>query len=187
MKKKTQPNVLKMTLAGEKGGEITLSPVGRIETESLHTFLKEATTLVTQMNPRKLIVDLSRVGYLDSAGALGLIHLEEMTKSGSISFQLIHVTEEARRILDLVDREALAVAPLASEAMPENLFEEIGQVSLKICNDFVALMTFLADLLGGLLNSLLHPRSVRWEDLLFYMRRTGVEGLPIVGLLSFLL
>ena len=108
-------------------------------------------------------------------------------KSRSISFQLTHVTDEARRILDLVDREALAATPLASEATPENIFEEIGQVSLKICNDFVALMIFLGDLLGGLLYSFLHPRSVRWEDLFFYMRRTGVEGLPIVGLLSFLL
>jgi len=187
MKQKTQSNLLKIIIAGDRGGEITLSPVGRIETESLHTFLKEATSLVTQMDPRKLVVDLSKVGYLDSAGALGLIHLEEMMKSRSISFQLIHVTGEARRILDLVDREALAVTPLASEATPENIFEEIGQVSLKICSDFVALMTFLADLLGGLLYSFLHPRSVRWEDLFFYMRRTGVEGLPIVGLLSFLL
>jgi phospholipid/cholesterol/gamma-HCH transport system permease protein len=187
MKQKTQPNPLKITLAGEKGGEIILSPVGRIETESLHTFLEEATTLVNQMNPRKLIVDLSKVGYLDSAGALGLIHLEEMMKSRSVAFQLIHATHEARRILDLVDREALAATPLAGEATPENVFEEIGQVCLKICNDFVALMTFLADLLGGLLYSFLHPRSVRWEDLLFYMWRTGVEGLPIVGLLSFLL
>ena len=48
-------------------------------------------------------------------------------------------------------------------------------------------MTFLGDLLGALLHSFLHPRSVRWEDVLFYMWRTGVEGLPIVGLLSFLL
>jgi phospholipid/cholesterol/gamma-HCH transport system permease protein len=187
MEQKTQPNLLKITLVGEKGGEITLSPVGRIETESLHTFLKEATTLVTQMNPRKLVVDLSKVGYLDSAGSIGLIHLEEMMKSRSITFQLAHATEEARRILDLVDREALSAHPLASEGPAENIFEQIGQTSVKVCNDFVALMTFLGDLLGELLYCFLHPRSVRWDDLLFYMRRTGVEGLPIVGLLSFLL
>jgi phospholipid/cholesterol/gamma-HCH transport system permease protein len=187
MKQKTQPNPVKITFVGEKGGEVTLSPVGRIETESLHLFLEEATALVAQMNPRKLTVDLSHVEYLDSAGALGLVQLEETTKARSISFQFTHAPDEARRILDLIDPETLAASPLVSEEKPGNLFEVIAEATLNICNDFVAVMTFLGDLLGALLHSFLHPRSVRWGDVLFYMWRTGVEGLPIVGLLSFLL
>ena len=48
-------------------------------------------------------------------------------------------------------------------------------------------MTFLGDLLTALLRSIFHPRSVRWDDVFFYMKRAGVEGLPIVGLINFLL
>ena len=32
-----------------------------------------------------------------------------------------------------------------------------------------------------------HPRSVRWGDVLFYMKRAGVDGLPIIGLIGLLL
>jgi phospholipid/cholesterol/gamma-HCH transport system permease protein len=87
----------------------------------------------------------------------------------------------------LIDRKTLTMKPLASEKRSGNLIEQVGDASLKILNDFISVITFLGDLLTALFYSLLHPRSVRWEDVLFYMKRTGVEGLAIVGLINFLL
>jgi len=168
-------------------GEVTLSPSGRIETENLHLFLSEAESILVEKAPRKLIVDLSEIEYLDSAGALGLIQLEDKTKTRFIPFQFVNVTDEAKRIMALIDRKALAMKPLASEKRSGNLIEQVGDGTLKILNDFISVMTFLGDLLTALFYSLLHPRSVRWEDVLFYMKRAGVEGLAIVGLINFLL
>jgi hypothetical protein len=47
--------------------------------------------------------------------------------------------------------------------------------------------TFLGELLGALTQTLFHPRAVRWDDVAFHMKRTGVDGLPILGLIAFLL
>ena len=33
----------------------------------------------------------------------------------------------------------------------------------------------------------MHPQSLRIKDVLFYMKRAGVDGLPIVGLISVLI
>jgi phospholipid/cholesterol/gamma-HCH transport system permease protein len=170
-----------------KEGEVTLSPSGRIETENLHLFLSEAEAILAEKAPRKFVVDLSEIQYLDSAGAFGLIQLEDKTKGRSIPFQFINVTDEAKRIMALIDRKALTTRPLASEKRSGNLIEQVGGATLKILNDFISVMTFLGELLAALFYSLLHPRSVRWEDVLFYMKRTGVEGLAIVGLINFLL
>jgi phospholipid/cholesterol/gamma-HCH transport system permease protein len=170
-----------------KGGEVTLSPSGRIETENLHFFLSQAEAILLELAPTKLMVDLSEIEYLDSAGAFGLMQLEDRTKARTIPFQFINVTDEAKRIMALIDRKALTMKPLASEKRSGNLIEQVGDASLKILNDFVSVMTFLGDLLTALFYSLLHPRSVRWEDVLFYMKRAGVEGLAIVGLINFLL
>lgn len=170
-----------------KEGEVTLSPSGRIETENLHLFLSEAEAILAEKAPRKFVVDLSEIQYLDSAGAFGLIQLEDRTKGRSIPFQFINVTDEAKRIMALIDRKALTMKPLVSEKRSGNLIEQVGGATLKILNDFISVMTFLGELLAALFYSLLHPRSVRWEDVLFYMKRTGVEGLAIVGLINFLL
>jgi phospholipid/cholesterol/gamma-HCH transport system permease protein len=173
-------------IKGERSGEVFLSLSGRIEVGNLHLFLSETDALINQMTPRKLLVNLSNLEYLDSAGALGLLQLEDRARARSIPFQFDSVTEGAKKIMGLVNRKALTMKPLLSEKK-SNVIEQIGDGSLKIFNDFVSIITFLGDLLTTLIYSFIHPRSVRWEDFFFYLKRAGVEGLPIVGLLSFLL
>jgi phospholipid/cholesterol/gamma-HCH transport system permease protein len=170
----------------ERAGEVLLSLSGRIDLGNLDLFTSETDALMNQMTPSKLLVDLSKVEYLDSAGALGLLQLEDRAKARSIPFQFDNVTEEAKRIMGLINREALSMKPLVSEKK-SNVIEQIGEGSLKIFNDFVSIITFFGDLLIALGRSFFHPWAVRWEDVLFYMKRAGVEGLPIVGLISFLL
>jgi phospholipid/cholesterol/gamma-HCH transport system permease protein len=170
----------------EGGGKTLLLLSGRIEVGNLHLFLSETDGLIRRMPSGSLTVDLSKVEYLDSAGALGLLQLEDRAKARSISLQFVNVTEEARRIMGLINREALSKKPLVSEKK-SNIIEQIGEGSLRMFNDFVSIMTFLGDLLTALARSFFHPRAVRLEDVFFYMKRAGVEGLPIVGLISFLL
>jgi phospholipid/cholesterol/gamma-HCH transport system permease protein len=172
---------------GEKGSEVTLSLSGRIETENLSLFMSESDVILKEASPQKLFVDLSNVEYLDSAGALGLLQLEDRAKAKSTPFQFVNVTDEAERIMGLINRKALTTKPLVSDKMSGNPIEWVGESSQKIFNDFVSVTTFLGDLLTALVHSLFHPRSIRWEDVNFYMKRAGVEGLPIVGLISFLL
>jgi phospholipid/cholesterol/gamma-HCH transport system permease protein len=171
---------------GEKGGEVSLSLSGRIETENLNAFLSETEVLLMEKAPKRLMVNLSKIEYLDSAGALGLLQLEDRAKARSIPFQFDNVTEEAKRIMGLINRKALTMKPLVSEKK-SNVIEQIGDGSLKIFNDLISIITFSGDLITALIYSFIHPRSIRWEDLLFYMKRAGMEGLPIVGLINFLL
>jgi len=170
----------------ERAGEVLLFLSGRIEVGNLHLFAAETDALMNQMTSRKLLVDLSNVEYLDSAGALGLLQLESRAEARSIAFQFDNVTEEAKRIMGLINRKALTMKPLVSEKK-SNVIEQIGDGSLKIFNDFISIITFLGDLITALTYSFIHLRSIRWEDLLFYMKRAGMEGLPIVGLINFLL
>jgi len=172
---------------GEKGGEVSLSLSGRIETENLNTFLSETEVLLMEKAPKKLMVNLSKIEYLDSAGALGLLQLEDKAKAKSIPFQFVNVTDEAKRVMGLINLKDLTTKPLLSDKRSSNVIEQAGESGLRIFNDFVSIVTFLGDLITALIYSLIHPRSIRWEDLLFYMKRAGVEGLPIVGLINFLL
>jgi phospholipid/cholesterol/gamma-HCH transport system permease protein len=169
-----------------RAGEILLSLSGRINVGNLHLFVSEMDALIDRMTPGKLQVNLSQVEYLDSAGALGLLQLEDRARARSIPFEFDHATEEAKRIMSLIDRKTLTTQPLVGEK-ESNLIEQIGEESLKLFDDFVSVITFLGDLLTASGRSFLHPRGVRWKDVLFYMKRAGVEGLPIVGLISFLL
>lgn len=175
------------TISGSPGGEIHLAISGQIFLENLGKILMEVDHFYSQTNPRSLRVDLSGVQYLDSAGALALLNIREKANSRVIPFQFENGTEEVRKIMGLIDRPTLRTPPLISERRSGNLLEQVGENSRSLARDFIAIIEFVGELLRGLGYSLAHPRSVRWEDVLFYMKRTGMDGLPIVSLISFLI
>jgi phospholipid/cholesterol/gamma-HCH transport system permease protein len=172
---------------GEKGGEITFSVEGRIALDNIGVVLPAIKGLMDEMVPAKLTVDLSGLEYLDSAGALVLVELENRARAASISFQFANLSRETEGIMALLDREALSREPLIPERGTSGFIVEVGEVALRLLQDFVMFMTFLGELLTAVVYSFAHPRSLRWEDVLFYMKRAGVDGLPIVGLINLLL
>jgi phospholipid/cholesterol/gamma-HCH transport system permease protein len=174
-------------VSGDKGRHLTLAITGRLALDNLQAFNSEVQALVQQMVPAALTVNLAGVDYLDSAGALALIELENQARGRSITFELINLTPKARGILGLIDPKSLTTLPLITERQTGNLVERIGAATLKVFDDFKRILSFLGELLVALTYSLFHPRSVRWDDVLSYMKRAGVDGLAIIGLISLLL
>jgi phospholipid/cholesterol/gamma-HCH transport system permease protein len=89
--------------------------------------------------------------------------------------------------MGLIDPQALITPPLITDRQTGNFVERVGEATLKVIDDYKRMLIFLGELLGALTHALFHPRSVRWDDVAFYMKRAGVDGLPIVGLISLLL
>jgi len=188
MKSRTgNPALHKFEVSGSAGGETTLTISGRVSLETLGKFREDVDRFFPQPAPQGLRVDLSGLQYLDSAGALALLTLRRRAESRSIPFQFVNAGEEASRILTLLDRPTLQTPPLVSSRRSANLLEQAGEGSRALAGDFLAVMEFVGELIRGLVFSLVHPRSVRWEDVIFYMKRAGVDGLPIVSLISFLI
>ncbi len=169
------------------GGEFTFAISGRIALDNLSVVLSEIHGILERLTPSKLSIDLSGLEYLDSAGALALVQLENATKEKSIPFAFVNMTEKTRGIMDLLDRDALMKTPLMEKRGVASIIEQVGEETARFFNDFVQLVTFLGELLSALTYSLLHPRQVRWDEVLFHMKRAGVDGLPIVGFINFLL
>ncbi|MGC2433495.1 MAG: MlaE family lipid ABC transporter permease subunit [Desulfobaccales bacterium] len=176
-----------LKVAGQKGRELNLAISGRIALENLSLFNEEVAALLARKAPGKLTVDLAGVEYLDSAGALGLLQLESESKARSVPLQFVNLSEQAKGIMGLIDPEALKIPPLIKERGSASLVEQLGEGSQRFAKDLVEVTIFLGALLISLMQVLLHPRSVRWQDVAYYMKRAGADGLPIVGLLSFLL
>ena len=179
------PHAINVT--GAPGREVTLAISGRVALDDLRRFTDEVQARLREMRPAALIVDLAGVEYLDSAGALALIQLQGESRTRALPCRFVNTSEEARRIMDLIDPEVLTRPPLIPEHRAGGFFDQVGEASQRIFRDFVQVMTFLGELLMALGSALLHPRSVRWGDVLFYMKRAGVDGLPIIGLIGLLL
>jgi len=171
----------------EEGSTLALYLQGRITLGDADRLLARINDAVAAGNPASVRIDLSGVSYMDGAGVLTLFRLEDSLRKKGIPFTLVGVPEEIRGVMALIDREGLTRSPLHTERGLVGIVEGLGSASVRISEDIAAMMAFLGDLVAAVIHLLRRPREVRWEDVFFYVRRVGAEGLPIVGLISILI
>jgi phospholipid/cholesterol/gamma-HCH transport system permease protein len=154
---------------------------------SAGSMLRDLGPLIHSTAPTSLIADLSEVTYVDDFGVLVLIQLRHMVTAQGGRFSLVHVTDPVREILTLLHFDDLTErVPLAKKQVP-NFFVRLGDATLRHIKDFRFLTSFTGSIFLALLYVGLHPRALRKEDTALAMQKTGVDALPIVGLISFLL
>ncbi len=182
--KKSIPHVT-VTSAQEKTGELKIFIFGPLSLQTVDRIMGEVRSRIDKEDLENVTIDLGGIDQLDSAGAMALLKLKEEMETRSISLRLMDLMKECENILTLLDASAFSAAPLPKERRP-GIFGRIGDGALEIGEDIVSLMDFLGALIIALLKCLVRPRTVRWRDVLHYMEQAGVEGLPIVGLISLL-
>ncbi len=91
----------------ETDGSLTVYLEGDIDHHSAQTIRSRIDTRLFLARPRELVLDLSRVSFMDSAG-LGLI-LGRFTKASElgVAFRLINPNRHILKILDLAGMERL--------------------------------------------------------------------------------
>ena len=177
----------RLSVEGKAGEEMTIRLAGRLALEDLKPLMADLQAIPGHVKPRRLSVDLADVEYLDSAGALALIELQNRASALSIPVDLLNVSEKDHGLLGLIDREVLQRPPLRPEIIRSPIIEKLGEIARKQYQDFQEIMSFVGELVTALTYCLVHPRLVRWADVTFYMKRAGADGLPIVALISLLL
>jgi len=171
----------------DRKGGLILRLTGRMDSANAGAMLRDLGPFIHTKAPISLIVDLSEVTYVDDFGVLVLIQLRHMMTAQSGSFSLIHVSDRVREILSLLHFDDLTEKiPLTRKQVP-NIFIRLGDATLRHINDLRYLTSFTGSVFLALLYVCRHPRSLRKEDTVLAMQKTGVDALPIVGLISFLL
>lgn len=176
-----------LSVSGEKGGSIILSISGSASLDTISLMLPEIKTLLEDKHPSKLTADLGNIEYLDSAGALLLIQLENEAERRSVPFAYLNMSDKVKGIITLLDRDAISANPIIPEKRTIGIFERIGEASISLYEDILEVIAFGGELTLEIIYSLFHIRSVRWTEVIVYMKKVGVDGLPIVGLITFLL
>jgi phospholipid/cholesterol/gamma-HCH transport system permease protein len=74
--------------------------------------------------------------------------------------------------------------PSKSEKPYAGFIRQVGQASSDIAIEFRNFATFIGELMVAFLYIVRHPKTLRGKDVLFYIQRAGVDGLPIVALIG---
>ncbi|MFI5396657.1 MAG: MlaE family lipid ABC transporter permease subunit [Candidatus Binatia bacterium] len=158
---------------------------GRIEIGNAQRLLSDIVERVPS-HARQVVLDLSGVDYFDSGGGAVLIGLRQRLVRTGAELRIARSTAAIDGFLSVVDEQAL-LAPPPPPAPPVGLTTGIGAETLKLLADFHALVVFTGELVLGLWEGMRNPLRMRWRETWLYMERTGLDGVPIVSLISFLM
>jgi phospholipid/cholesterol/gamma-HCH transport system permease protein len=166
-------------------GALILSLTGALDTTSTGQAWREALHLVNRHRPQRLIIDASRLTYCDGAGAALLLELRRHQQRQRLSYEIKSLDPAYQALLELYERwDAQRPEPLAPAESP---IEQIGRATVAIWKDIVVLIAFVGQLSLSLARAVRHPSLVRWKDAFLTAELAGVNALPIISLLGFLL
>lgn len=166
-------------------GVTTLAIRGRVDVHNARQALQDLTSRLAE--PGDVALDLSGVDYFDSGGGALVIQLRQFLADRGRALRITASTPAIDGFLGLLDQDTLARPPAGRRDRSVNLIAQVGEGSLKLVQDTRELVLFSGELILGLRDALRHPTRIRWRETWLYMERTGLDAIPIVALISFLM
>ncbi len=175
---------LKIEAQPDGGRKVTLA--GHLGLQEVQRFERAMQADLPELIGVRSCWDLSGLEFADSAGALAILALMEKIKAQGGHCSLANVPPKVQGILDLIDIKALT-QPAPVKEKKAGFISLVGEEFLFFVQDMNKVITFLGEVIIDLAATCCNPRLVRWSDVILYMRRVGVEGLPIISLIALLL
>lgn len=132
------------------------------------------------------MLDGSGIQAIDTTGALQLLSvIADLERAGYV-VQLINLGEKHQALLDLV-RERLIAAGTAEVLQPPPYLERLGRrVEFHLLR-VIEFLRFIGEAAVSLARLMLQPHRFRWRALFSDIETAGVNALPIVALLAFMM
>ena len=174
-----------LALQPEAGGFATIALSGRLDAYSVGPLWAEAHAALRANPGARVVVDCSRVDYCDGAGVALLVDLLRQARPAGAEVEIRGLADRFQKLLDQFDPKALAAAAALAPRPP--FLERVGRAGARLYDDLYALVAFLGEAAAALAYAVRHPRGIRWGDAIRIAEEAGVNALPIVALIGFLM
>lgn len=167
-------------------GTLTFFFRGRLDISTAPECLRQISSYIKNITPPgMLVVDLGEVRRMDDYGAMLILRIKQKLNLGPDQFRLENAGEDHRKTLSLVDFEQPDCA-IASRSSG-NVIVQTGEATINAVKGASFFIEFIGAIIFACARAIKHPGSFRRTDTIRHMQTTGVEALPVVGLISFLL
>jgi phospholipid/cholesterol/gamma-HCH transport system permease protein len=165
-------------------GRRVLALSGRLDARSVPAVWEPARRALREADGRPVVVDAANVDYCDGAGLALFVELVRHPRKPAVAIE--NLRPAIATLLAGVEPARLD-HDLDPEPLRGPVLEEIGRAAAKVGADIRVQVAFIGETAAALAYALAHPRSVRWREVWRVCEQAGVDALPIVALISFLL
>jgi phospholipid/cholesterol/gamma-HCH transport system permease protein len=177
---------VRLRRGGVRDGAVVLVIEGRLDSNTTGKIWRQATETVIAAKAPNIVVDAGAVDYCDGSGIALLVHLRDLQHKNGRRLEIHNLGPEFQRLLDEWDPGDLARLE-SHHRRKTNLAEDVGRGIVGLWEDIRSLIGFVGELVSALGRAAMHPKSVRWRDVVRVAETAGVNALPIVALVSFLM
>ncbi len=137
---------------------------------------------------RRARIDMGAIDDLDTAGAWVLFRTQRRLRDLGIDTEFADVRPSHRIILERIARGDTEAAVTEDRYHPiRAAIERLGAATIAAFDEAVDLLNFLGVVTVAALRSLGRPGQIRFVSLISHIEQVGLNAMPIVGLLSFLI
>ncbi len=168
-------------------GRQILTPVGRWAVGGLFAVEKEIRA-IAEAATGPIEIDLSKVDVLDTAGAWTIYRTARNLEASGVSVELTGASEDQIALIEVVraaEAELEPDEPTGNSFV--NMVEHVGKSAVEIARETADLLGFFGLILVTAAGVLVRPRRLRLTSLFHHMEEVGLNAIPIVGLMSFLI
>ena len=187
MKKNNDPKSWQYELSESGEGDIILHLQGSMDASNAASMIKDLRSLLEDHQPSSLTVDLEKVGYLDDYGAFVLAEMREIMDREKGLYRLSNASDKINELLSILDFDFLGKRTTFAKKKKQGVFVRLGEATFRLAADIKYLISFIGSVFISLFYVCTHPKSLRTDDTFLYMQKTGVDALPVVILISFLM
>lgn len=177
-----------METAQAGDGALVLNALGRWDLHGARALMDELNALHPEPRAAVVRLDLSGLDGLDTVGALLLARLADRLRGEGHAVEVAALRPEHRALFDAV-READQAPPVPHPAPHPviEMVERTGRATVDGLRQGLELVNFLGVVTLTLARIAVNPSRLRYRSVLFHVEQTGLNALPILGLLSFLI
>ena len=170
----------------KRDGALQFTVIGRLDSTTTGRIWRQAMEAIGRTKALQVIVDASGIEYCDGSGIAWLVHLQQLQAARGAQLEIRGLHAQFHELLsDAVTGEPLfSTAPVA---VRRSFTEQIGKAVCEIFQDIGRVISFVGELFLAMVYAARHPRRVRWRDTLKIAEALGVDALPIVVLIGFLM
>jgi phospholipid/cholesterol/gamma-HCH transport system permease protein len=186
MKENLSASSVRFRTGAVRDGVFAIAIEGRLDSNTTGRIWRQATETVATAKARSVTVDASQIDYCDGSGIALFVHLRNLQRKAGGQLEIHGLRPEFQGLLEESDLGDLE--QLESQRRPKtSLAEDVGRAVVGFLEDTRSLIGFVGELVSALGTAAMHPKSVRWRDAVRVAESAGVNALPIIVLVSFLM
>jgi len=185
MESKPKTNRFYFEIRPDPTGTVTVLFHGRLLIDNATDCLRELSAVFQKKPPKRVVVDIGQLDQMDDYGALVIFEFRRMLRLVDRNFEIIN-HERHLKMLQLMNMDFDELCPIVSRE-ESNRIIRAGEAAIQVLTSIRFFIAFIGSTALSCLYVLKRPSGLRYNDTISHMKTTGVDALPIVGLINLLL